>query len=257
MKKIVLIAVSFMFIIISGREALPAQNEVDPLERDLIFVEGRAEIDVPVDGFSLTFTFNIDKGSFGDASSESNRIADAVAYNIRSLGLANTQVIKGWDIVKQSMISVGAKGRKISNRIVIKVFDYPQGKLHETIARAIDKGLAVDSAIALEDIKIIVSDNLENKKKEEALSQALKALQSNAVRAAEAVGKNIVTAKRIFITNDQNAYQAESMSYDAMSYKGAPLVRSAVSVQKSFRVESEITDQVKITATVSGVYQIN
>lgn len=258
MKRLFLLFAILMFVFSIAVQASGDQGDIDPLARDLIFVEGESEITVPVSGFSLTFSFDIDRGSFTDASNDSNKIADNIVNNIKSLGLSNVQAIKGWDIVKQAKISFGAKGRKISNRFVVKVFDYPEGKLHEIIARSIDKSLVVDSSIALEDINVLISEELENKKKGEVISQALGALQSNAKRTAEAAGKTVVEAKRIFITNDQDLYKNESMSYDAGLYRVETVAaKNFVSVQKSFKVESEIVDQIKITAKVSGVYQIN
>ncbi|MDD5194636.1 MAG: SIMPL domain-containing protein [Candidatus Omnitrophica bacterium] len=230
----------------------------DPLARNIIFVEGEAEITVPVNGFKLTFNFDIDKPSFGEASQESTRIINAISAQIKGLGLANVEIIKGWDILRQARISIGAKGRKISNTVTIQSINYPEGKLHGLIANIIDRSLAVDPAVALESISVFVSEDVENKKNEEAVTGALKALQSNAVRTAEALGRKLSAPKRIFVTNRQiydssNDYAREESQYD---YKKSRALSSFVSIKKSFRVETQVVDNIRIKATVTGMYEI-
>lgn len=258
MKKFVLAVMLFAFGFSTGA-VLAEETHYDPMARNLIFVEGKAETTIPVNGFSLTFGFDIEKGSFADASSYSNGIVDRISAGVKALNLTSIEIIKGWDIVKRAKISIGAKGKKISNVLTVRVLDYPQGKLHELIAAIIDKSLAVDPAIALENIKVFVSEDIENKKKEELVDEALKALKSNASRAAEAVGRKLSAPKRIYISSEQDVYKSEE-SYDRLypSYEmpASPPIKRAISIQKSFNVSAEIVDHMKMSATVFGVYEI-
>lgn len=255
MKRRWLLFLTFVLLLGSISTAVAEECDYDPLERNLIFVEGEAEITVPVDGFSLAFSFDVDRAAFGDASKESNKIADKIAAQIKELGLSNVEIIKGWDIVKQAKISIGAKGRRLSNRLVVRVLDYPQGKFHDLIAEAIDRTIAVDSSIALEDVSILISEAKENKKKEEVLVEALKALQSNAKSAAQALGRVLSQPKRIYISSEQGTYKSEESLYQSRGDREY-LAKSFASIQKSFRVKSEIVDNVKLTAKVHGIYQL-
>lgn len=257
MKRIVIFTVCLaVMVFAAAASAEETCQQYDPLKRNLIFVEGEAEITVPVDGFSLMFDFDIEKAAFKEASTASNQIVDSISDNIKGMGLSNVEIIKGWDIVKQGKIAIGDKGRKISNRLVVRVFGYPKGELHDTIAEIIDKSLAVDKAITLKSIEVLISDDVENKKKEEVLSAALKALQSNAKCAADALGAKLTGTKRVFITNEEEVYKLEGQSWDARYAPEQVLSKSVVSIQKSFRVNAEIVDNIKFIARVSGIYEV-
>lgn len=237
---------------------LAEETHFDPFARNFIFVEGESEITVAVNGFRLTFGFDIDKASFSEASHESARIINAINAEVKNLGLSNVEIIKGWDILRQAKISIGAKGRKISNKVTIQVINYPQGKLHELIAKIIDTSLAVDPAVALENIDVFISEEVENKKKEEVVTGALKALQSNAVRAAEAVGKKLSAPKRIFITNQEIYDLSEAYEKDRYYKEERKMALSSlVSIQKSFKVEAQIVDNMKLKAKVAGIYEVD
>jgi hypothetical protein len=208
--------------------------------------------------------FDVDRASFGDAGAVSDEIAFRMEREIKSLGLQNVEVIKGWDIVKQKMIAFGEKGRKVSNKLVVRVYDCPLEKLHRVIADAMDKCLAVDKSVIIEEISVILKDEVENEKKQEASIRAVAAMDKNASRVAETLGKKISAPKRIFFSNDKQALQSRNdfMGYgeDCRSKQNyaveAELSRSVVSIQKSFKVKSEIVDHIKIKSRVSGIYEI-
>jgi hypothetical protein len=244
--------VMFMYSVCTAVE----ENCYDPLERNLIFVEGQAEITVPVDYFAISFGFDIEKPSFSESSNESARIMNAVGENAKKLGLADVEIIKGWDLLRQSKISIGSKGKRISNMVTVRVKNFPVERMHELIARIIDESLALNSSIALDNIEVSVSEEMENKKKAEVTAGALKALQENATRAAQAIGKTAVIPKRIFITSDQAVMAQDYEAKSKYEYGGALAQRSFVSFQKSFRVKAQVSDTIKISAKVSGVYQI-
>lgn len=250
----VVLALLFSFI----GPAFAQKCDYDPMERNLIFVEGEAEIAVPVDGFSLTFGFDIEKATFSDASRESNKIADKISANLKEMGLSKIEIIKGWDIVRQGKIAIGAKGRRLSNRLVVRVNEYPAGKLHDLIAEIIDRASAADSSIVLERVSVFVSDEKENKNKEEVLTKALKALQSNAKSAAEALSRILSYPKRIYLSSGEEIYKSEEpRSWDYTDRRQEYFARkSFVSIQKSFKVQSEVVDGIKLTAKVCGIYQL-
>lgn len=255
MKKAFFILVFFVLCVNSICSAAQ-ENCFDPLTRNLIFVEGQAEITVPVNYFALSFGFDIERASFSETSNESARIMNTIGANVKKQGLQDVEIIKGWDLLRQAKISLGSKGRRISNLITVRVKNFPADKLHELIARVIDESLAVDAAVALEGIEVSISEDVENKKKEEVTAEALKALQENAIRAAQALGKNAVIPKRIFVTNEQATIGEDYYSKHKYEYASAIAKSSLITIQKSFKIKAQVSDAVKLSARVSGVYQI-
>jgi len=259
MKKVIPIIMAIVFF--AGLNTVWAEEaHYDPMQRDLIFIEGEATINVPANGFRLTFGFDVDKGSFVEANRESTRIIDAISGNVKSLGLSNVEIVKGWDVLRQAKISFGQKGRKLFNKLTIEVTNYPEGKLHELISKIVDMSLSVSDLVSLEDASVFVTDDVESKKKEEVLGLALKALQSNAIRAAEALNKKISAPKRIFVTNEQQVGEFKhryAETYDKAYEKSMKMeLNQIVNIQKSFRVNAQIVDQVKLSAKVAGIYQV-
>ncbi|MFH2138777.1 MAG: SIMPL domain-containing protein [Candidatus Omnitrophota bacterium] len=234
-----------------------AENEsilADPLKRNLIFVEGTSEIIIPVNNFEIKFGFDIQKGSFNEASQESNRIFDAIEKEIKTLGLSDVEVIKGWDLLRQAKISFGSKGKTISTKVTIRVKNCPQGKLHTMIAQVIDKALAIDSAIVLENINVFIDDKTEQEKKQEVTENALKKLNSNATRIANSLEKKITSPKRVYITSGESLadkLEEKEALYDYSS------MQKCITIRKSFKVDAEIVDYMKISATVTGIFEIN
>lgn len=108
MKKVVGVIIA-MILFVGVGPILAEEAHFDPLERNLIFIEGDATITVPVNGFRLTFGFDVDKGSFAEANRESTRIIDQISANVKGLGLSNVEIIKGWDVLRQARISFGQK----------------------------------------------------------------------------------------------------------------------------------------------------
>ena len=252
MKKIRFLVI--FFLLLSPLTVVFADDHFDPFERNLIFVEGESQIYIPINEFSLRFGFDIDKPTFEEASRVSSAIINEIDSRIKKIELTHVELIKGWDLVKQARIAIGSKGRKISNQLTVKVVNFPEGKLHELIAKIIDSTVSVEGSITLEDVKVSVSEELENKKKGEVMEQALKALQENANQTAQALGKGHLVPKRVYLSNQQSmGAEAEYAMYD----RAAVASMMKISLQKSFNVQAEIVDHVKLTAKVSGVYQMD
>lgn len=231
--------------------------EYDPLKRNLLFVEGDAEKEFPVNIFRLRFGFDIQKGNFSDADSSSRQIIDRITASVQKLGLTNVNIIKGWDVVKQGKISIGASGSKLSNQLIVEVRDFPADKMQESITRIIDSSLAVGKEVFLEGVEVNITKEVEDVYKEEVLMQALKSLKANAEKAAETQGKRIMAAKRIFVLNSQEAVNAATQDMCYETPRTASVMRqSYISVQKGFTVRSNITDHLKISSRVSGIYEI-
>lgn len=257
MKRSVLV-ITFMAVCLCLAQAGVCENsDYDPFKRNLIVVEGQAEMSVPVNEFKLTFGFDLQRATFSEAEEESSRIIDAMDSKVKVMGLKDYEIIKGWDIVKQAKISLGQSGSKLSNEVIIKVKDFPLDKLHQLITGIIDKSLAISKDVYLKNVEVGLSEELENSKKEEVMATALKTLKSNAEKVAQSQGLSIVTPKRIYATSNQavvNQMVADKRygsSYDEMA-----LERSVVSIRKGFVIRSEITDHITLAINVSGVYEI-
>ena len=237
------------------KSAYAEELQYDPLARNLINAEGESKVSVPVNAFDVSFDFDVEKGSFTEARNDSDRIIKAIDASLKDLGLKNVEMIKGWDIVRQARISLGTKGRKLSNTLVIRVKDFPEGKLQELIASVIDKSLLADGAVALTNIKVYVTEEVENAKKEEVTAQALKELDSKARKTAESLGHKVIGVKRLYSSTNGQA-PAENRAYEMDNYARLSAA-SFISVQKSFNVTTQIADHVEIRASVSGTYQID
>lgn len=148
----------------------------------MIVVEGEANLSVPVNEFSISFTFDVEKGSFDEARMQSKRISERIGQVLKELNIPKSVVVEGWNLIKESKISFGSKGRKLSNIITITVEDVPNGKLHEFLSKIIDNVLTIDHSIVLNDIEIDITDAVEMTKKQEALNKAVEALRTSIKR---------------------------------------------------------------------------
>ncbi len=259
MKRIILSAL--IIAALCAFNASAQEMHYDPMSRNLIFVEGNADITVPTNMFKLTFDFDIQKGSFLEASTESDRIISEIDKVVKNLNLPDVEIIKGWDVIKQASISIGQSGKKLSNKITIKVTNYPGDKLHDLISKIIDGCLAINKDIYFTNIEVGLSDDVENQKREEVLINALRKLKSNAEKAAETQGVKIAEAKRIFVTQTNEIgerYVAMDSAVRGELYEEQSVrsMTKIASIQKGFVVRSQVSDHVKIAAKVAGVYEV-
>lgn len=227
--------------------------DVDPMAHNLIYIDGQAEVVVPIDRFELTFSFDRNRGSFDEASTTSNNIIEQAVQNLKKTGAKDIEVIKGWDLIRQAGISLGSKGRNISNKVILRVNNVPSGQLQTLIAKSIDMLVATDASIILEKVDVAVNEDIQAKMKQQATLKALADLKAKAESMAQALGRPLGAPKRIFIEDNPSPYAAQEMMYDAAA-TAAP--RSLVTFQKSFKVDSEVADHIRINVRVNGVYEI-
>lgn len=259
MRKLAVLLAACAIIVLQAMPLFAEANlvEYDPLKRNLLFVEGEAEKEFPVNIFRLKFGFDIQKGNFSEANAYSARIIDSISASVKDLELSDVKIIKGWGIVKQAKISIGASGSKLSNQLIIEVRNFPAGKLHELIVKIIDTSLAVDKEVYLEGVEVAVTEDMGDKYKEEELMEALKRLRANAEKTAQTQDRKISAVKRIFVLSDQETVAVMDRSGYSYMMEEKSLARKAfVSVQKGFTVRSDITDHIKISAKVAGIYEI-
>lgn len=250
---------AFILLMILGLSPIAEAQETsgfDPLKYNLLSAQGDAEVSVPVNTFNIYFGFEANKASFDEGRSSSDEIIKNITSKVNALKAGEVQIIRGWDLVRQERISFGAKGRKISNRLIIKVKNFQQGKMHELIAKIIDQSLAVSGDVVLENLEVSISEDVETTAKQQALKNALTALQANADRSAETLGKRRGDPKNISLWEDapMGGPRMEYMSM-AMGEQDAGL-RKMVNIQKSFNVQAEIVDHVKIKVRVYGLYEL-
>lgn len=250
---------AFLFAVLIAAAPVHAediQHGYDPMKRNLIYVSGKSELTVPANQFSLTFGFDVEKGSFRDTQEASAKIIEGIASKAKGLGLQDVEIVKGWDLVRQARIALGAKGRKISNRVIVKVKNFPQSKMHDLIAAMIDGGISVDGAVELQEVQIGLTDELEDKKRAESVLEALKNLEANAKSAAGALGRNIVAPKQVSVSEDPRTLSVGAEYGGGYARADMMMSQKLISVQKSFNVQSEISDHVKLAVTVGGVYEL-
>lgn len=232
----------------------------DPMQRNLITVQGESKIVVPVNAFDILFDFDMEKGSFTEASQESQRVINTIQSSLADLEPAKIEIIKGWDLVKQGTISFGSKGKKISNIIKLRVTEFPNEKLHEYIATILDKSLPVNSGLIVKGVEVYLTEEVENAKKEELLEQAIRKLESNSARIAKGLGKKITAAKRIYVkVTEKSDPQENYLSYHSSMKEKVMYERSSlsdVSIRKRFRLQADIEDHIEMTSSIFGIYEI-
>lgn len=226
----------------------------DPLARNLIYVDGQAKITMAVDSFDVAFDFDVSRGSYDEGRKEAEEIAGKVQSSLKDLQFGRIEVIRGWDLIKQDRISLTSKAKQLSNILRIRVVGFPEGKLHESVAKIVDRTLAVNGAIGLRSISVNLSDEAEKKAQDEALAKAVTALESKARLVAEGLGKKVVASKQVYISNNQQAPMARGMLMDG--YAQASYFKSPVVIQKNFRVDTQVPDSLDIETTVNGIYEI-
>lgn len=235
-----------------------AEGEYDPMARNLVYLQGDAELAVPVDGFELKFSWEVDKESFDKGREVTAQTIEKIRKNVTALGTAKVEIIHGWDVVRQARISFGAKGRKLTNAVSVRVTGFPEGKLYEWITKIIDSTLAADSNIELQDLEVFLSGAKEQAARREVTAQAVKNLKDNAATSIGALGKSVTGPKQIFVSGEAPVPMGRAAGYggDGM-YQEKIALRSAVNIQKSFKVQAQIADQIKLNARVTGVYEMN
>ncbi len=248
----------FTLLLLNPAFAQEQQNQTfDPLKRNLIFVDGQAEVTVPVNGFSLTFHFDVNKGSFDEGRQESQKVIDNIKLSLDQLGIKDYELIQGWDMVRQAKISLSSKGRKITNNVIVKVKNFLRGQLYSQVAALIDRIITANDSMELVEINVFVTEEIEQKAKQDALAKAVQNLDRNAAQIAQASGRKITGVKRIY-TAQSGGIDRGQMYQGMVEFREERdfLAKSIISVQKSFKVPAEITDSFKFTASVSGIYQV-
>jgi uncharacterized protein YggE len=252
MKKLIYLTI---FLSAFSVSAFAAESlSYDPLARNLIYVDGQAKVTAQVDSFDIAFDFDVARGSYDEGRKEAEEFAIKTENALKDLQFKQIEVIRGWDLIRQDRISLTSKAKQISNILRIRVVGFPTGKLHESISKVIDRTLAVNGAIGLRSVSVDLSPEAETKANDEALAKAVAALETKAKLVAEGLGSKVVAAKQIFISNNQQAPMARGMLME--SYAQASYFKSPVTIQKNFRVDTQVPDSVDIATTVNGVYEI-
>ncbi len=254
--KNVTLSILSLFLIFSG-SIFAEEANYDPMERNLIIAEGEALITVPVNAFDISFDFDMERGTFSKAGVDSDRLIRALEANLKGLNIKQLEIIKSWDVMKQALISFKTKGRKVSNVFTVRVKNFEEGRLHELIAAIIDQSLAADPGLVLKRLRVYLTEDVENTRRAEAMTKAVQALESNAKRVADGLGRKVTAPKRVFTSTNDQPQPIRAQQYDMLySEVTAPMKRSLVSVRKSFNVEADVVDHIDISANVSGIYQI-
>lgn len=237
-------------------------EEIDPLKHQLIVAEGEADLAVAVNQFKISFDFDVERATFDEARMYSKRVIERMGMVLKELNIPQTKIVEGWDLIKESKISFGTKGRRLSNSVTLTVDDVPAGKLHEYLSKTIDAVLAVDAAIVLDQIDVDITDSLERAKKQEVLGKAVSALETNASKIAQSLGRKILAPKRVFASSGESLQAADkpaaySSSYSSSSYYSeAGISHKKPLFRKGFRVRGQVVDHIYLTANVVGVYEI-
>jgi len=228
-----------------------SKESYDPLRRNLIFVEGDASATVPVSGFSIEIDFDESRKTFSLASETSYARISNIEASLKAAGIESISILKGWDLIKQNTLSLESKAKIISNKTVISIGSYPKDKLHNTLARAIDIILKESKKITIKNVSVYLSPKEEKAVKQKLTLEAIANMKTNASAIAKSLGKKNVLPKRVYY---HTRFGIPDRSFEAQPYM--QLSSAKVSYNKRFRFKSEIVDQIKLSTSVSGVFQI-
>lgn len=244
----------------SATDCFAQSEEFDPFKRNLIVVEGEADLPVDVNEFDIKFSFDIERSTFDEARIGSKALVREIKRVIDNQGIPKNLVIESWDLIKQSKIALGTKGRRISTNVTINVKDVPEGKLHEYVGKIIDAVLWVDRNIVLDNVSVNMTNETEKAKKQEALEKAVKVLEENAQKVAQSLNRKIKVQKRIIASSRQSLEKTgideSDRSYSSYSSSSSYAGLSESVFKKAFRVRGDVVDHIYITAHVVGVYEI-
>jgi len=186
------------FLLLSTLSYGQTKESYDPLRRSLIFVEGDASATVPVSGFSIEIDFDESRKTFALASEKSYTTISNIESSLKAAGMGSVRVLKGWDLIKQDTLSLESKAKKISNKTIISIENYPKGKLHKTLASAIDIILKESKKITIKNVSVYLSPKDEKATKQQLTLKAITNMKANASAIAKSLGKKNAIPKRVY-----------------------------------------------------------
>lgn len=230
-------------------------GEVHPKDRKLIFVEGKSSLTEFMNAVKLSFKFTTEKDSFEEAAKTGENIVKKMQEVAGKIGQA--RVIYGWDLLKQSRISWGEKGRKITQTVQVEVENIPQGKLFTVLPHLIDTILPISSSLELESITTYITAALEQDIRTRLYSQAVALAQKQAKTIADSSDGKLVGPYRIFANNNlSHATRDVYASQDFFDGNVEGIRTAAIQLHRSFKLETEIQDSAEYSTTILGAFEI-
>ena len=219
----------------------------------LIYVQGSASRSVPVDGVRLLFTFSVEKGTFAEARSAGQEIIEAIRKSLADLKGPTVSFIQGWDLLKQAKISLNTKGRRVDHNVVVELEAVPAGRLHELVAQVIDRSLAVGGKLELRRIDVYLTKAKEQEMRAALFQEATQHTVQEAQGIAKAAGVQPVGPRYLFATSEVASHT--DLQEQVYGTAGQQFLSSIV-VRKSFKVEADVPDQLELSVSVVGAFEI-
>ncbi len=239
---------SVAILVLSGLGA----SALEEKDARAIHVTGEASVTVPVDAVRITFIFPSESGTFEESHAEGKSLFDKIREAVPLGEPLKLETVYGWDLLRQSKISWGQKGRRINQKMTISVEGIPKGELHAFLAKTIDDVLRVDGKIELESIEVYLTDAAEEKAKVGLWKLAARKAKIQAKEMADAMGAQLGAVR--FISNapgmSDNGQGRDGKMYSMSGEMGSLRVR------QSFKVPTEVPDFIESGVRVWAAYDI-
>lgn len=221
----------------------------------LIYAQGEASQSVPADAVRLIFQFPIEKGSFEEARQTGDMLIEKVRQELSSLQGVKVSIIHSWDLIRQALISWGTKGKKIEHRFAVELEGIAPGKLHEMVSLAIDRSLPVYDKLEMEQIEVYLQEATEEAAKAALYEKAAKSALRYAQGMAQAAGAQLAGTRYLFASS-QVVSQTEPERYSRMFSEDSAALRRGIEIRKSFKVRGDVPDELELSVSVVGAFEI-
>lgn len=222
----------------------------------LIYTQGKATRAVPVDGVRLIFKFPVEGGSFEAAGQAGRTLVEGIRQRLGSLEGAKLSVVHSWDLVRQATISWGTKGKRIDHNFAVELEGIAPGRLHALVAQVIDQALQAHDKVELERIEVYLTEAAEAAARAALHQEAAKTALASAQGIAAASGAQMIGPRYLAAGSELSSPTAAGPSGYFSSERLMKQSLSEMEIRKSFRVRGDVPDQLDLSASVVGAYEI-
>ena len=238
---------------------LPAFAHEATLTKDspkLLYAQGEASRSVPVDGVRLTFTFTTEAGSFLEADRARQEIGEKIRQQLVTLQGPKVSLAFGWDLIRQGKLATEGSGRRLEHTLSVELEAIQAGQLHTLVAEALDRCVQIHKKLELERMEVYLTPSKEQELKAVLFKEAGTAALANAQAMAEGSGAKL-SGPRFLVANTalpQSALQEGGLR--GVEALASQALTKSFSLQKSFKVRTEVPDQLEVSVSVVGVFEL-
>ncbi len=246
-------------LITTNALTLPAFAHEAPLTKDspkLLYAQGETSRSVPVDGVRLTFTFTTESGSFLEADKVRQGIGEHIRQQLASLQGPKLSLAYGWNLIRQGKLATEGSGRRLEHTLSVELEAIPPGNLHALVAEAVDRCVQVHKKLELERIEVYLTPAKEQELKAALFKEASAAALANAQGIAEGSGAKLSGARFLVANTALPQSVLQEGGLRGVEALASQALTKSFSLQKSFKVRTEVPDQLEVSVNVVGVFEL-